>query len=183
MAINSTEGIKLLNHIVMGKDEFSTYNSVYLGLLTRLPASANSMGTYDEVPTGTSENPTGYARLLIAASQTSKPGLSGANYFPAAASWDSNEGAVVLKNSGDDIIMHNILETQTEFSEEVVGFGLFTAATGGTMIAYGDLVDADGYKDSVVLGPGSVPIFYKNGLRFIFRDDPAENPPAQQENS
>lgn len=198
MAISVNTASTLLKHLVMGTPSTSSAGNVYLGLLTRLPDDANHCTNdattgYQEVPTqvtgylnGSSvTKETGYSRTLIGEAGSSAKGISNVSYFPANALWDSVNQFTYLRNSGDGIQMHNILPvgelprkdqagTQAQ-SWDVVGFGLFTAITGGTMKGYGQLVDADGYAvdTPVTLTEGSVPIFYQNGLSIIMADQPA----------
>lgn len=82
-----------------------------------------------------------------------------------------HSGAVAIKNTGDDIQMHNISESYAGAAVTVVGFGLFSAQVSGTMYACGPLVDANGDPTTASLTAGDVPIFYKDSFTLMMKDD------------
>lgn len=170
--LNTSFSIDLLKYLTKGTAFTRSNANIYVGLLTRLPDDANHMTNnastgYQEVDSSTV---TGYARAQIGVNGASAKGLSGNDLFGNPA-WDDTLGAVIIKNTGDDIQMHNISESYAGAAVTVVGFGLFSAQTGGTMYACGPLVDASGDPTTASLTAGDVPIFYKDSFSLMMKDD------------
>lgn len=170
--LNTSLSISMLKFLTKGAGIQQATGSIYVGLLTRLPDDANHM--INNASTGfqevNSSTVTGYARAQIGVNGVSGKGLSGSNFF-GDPNWDSTLEAVIIKNTGDDIQMHNISEDYEGDAVTVVGFGLFSAQVGGAMYACGPLVDSEGVPTTATLTAGAVPIFYKDQFMLMMKDD------------
>lgn len=148
----------------------------HLALFTTMPARSNTQGQEGELTGGqevaseTDANPpvaTGYARVNLDGTP-----LSGGHYFASAPTWDNTNKCFVIKNS-----------TAIQFPMstvswgEVVGFGIYTASTGGTLTMAGYLVDGDGYKSSVTVDANNAVAFAADQLQIDLSDSiPADKP-------
>lgn len=216
MAINNTINASLLTYITKGEPTLTTgYSSgIYIGLLTTLPTDADDMTAQNPdwkevdfnledpsnpnhyVSTGYGRYPLSYTQLEGQPQQTKyyySKGAHSKRVIQSQPSWNSNDKACIIVNDGDDMMFPNIIDTLHEKfpdkSWSVKGFGLFSAATSGVMIAYGKLVDKNGndLNDGVNLTQGSVPIFYQNSFKLMLKDgdtsDANNETPEVEENN
>lgn len=156
--LNSTISKPILDHITKG-DSMPTSRDVYLGLLTQLPTNPENPKNPEPPDLGYAEvSLSGYSRIPLGTKGASKEGMHGVTYFTGAV-YDS-EHKYFKTVTQEDIQMPSILQTE-EGQAAVKGFGLFSAATEGTLLAWGELIDPDTEEpDTVTLTGGSVPIFY-----------------------
>lgn len=168
-AYNGSGGSAISNVVTFPSDG-------YLALFTTMPTRNTAQGQEGELTGGqevasqTGTNPTvdtGYARVNLDGTP-----LGGGHYFASAPTWDNTNKCFVIKNS-----------TAIQFPMataswgEVVGFGIYTASTGGTLTMAGYLVDGDGYKDSVPVPANNAVAFAAGQLQINLSDSiPADNP-------
>ncbi len=125
----------------------------YLALFTTMP---NASGTGYAEPTSTYYNRVSLTTLGPKALQ-----LMGGATVEAGTGEYSGKNVAVVKNQ--DIIVFPEVEEETEENKygTVVGFGVFSAKTGGTLILWGDLTSP------VPIEAGEIPVFRID--EFIFK--------------
>ena len=179
MAISNTINNGILTLITKGTSLTTSYTNIYIGLLTTLPSDASCMSgddkDWEEVDATYGGVSTGYGRYRMAYSNNGNKnysqGAHGRAIIQTAPHWDANDKACIVVNDGDDMMFPNIVETLSPSkSWDVIGFGIFSAETGGEMIAYGKLVDDEGDPATVTLRAGSVPIFYQDSFKLMLKD-------------
>lgn len=139
MAISSTIGSNILRNLAKGV--MMSAQTPYLGLFTTLPGASGSGGVEVSYPE--------YSRVQLNVNGVEGKEIMTAPYTETGTGEDAGKTISGIKNQ--EIIFFP--EAETGAGGTAVGFGLFSARTGGTPYLWGAL------KTSVTINQNSVPMF------------------------